>query len=528
MRADLLIEEVTIVDGTGQPCFSGYVAVKDDTIVKVGSGVPSGMSARQTYCFPECLLCPGFIDIHGHSDLALLHEPAVVYKLAQGVTTEVIGNCGLTVAPLSGEERQEWVDYLGYLLGDYPVPWCWDSFDAYLEKVEAAGPGVNVVPLVGHCAIRAAVMGFCKRQPSAGEMQLMKQLLTEAMERGVFGVSFGLGYPPGGWADQQEMEELASVVATYDGVCTVHMRNYSRALSQAVNEVLNVGRNTGCRMQISHFQAGGRDNWGTVDFPLADIARARDAGQKVLIDMYPYCGGSGYLSAFLPLDLWEGGPSVAWKRLADPRVVGWLRQELSGIDWSIVTIRGVRSDWGRDFMNCSIEEVADRLKCDPVSAMARLLVAERGKVLITALGNVAEADLRQTLISDFCAVCSDGLPAREALPHPRTYGAFSRFISRYVFGERLVSVEEGVRRCCSLAADQFGLVDRGRIAEGAKADLVVIDPGTIDEGATHEEPLKYPQGFRLVVVNGQVVIEDGKLKPIRAGRVLRRAVKKCR
>ncbi|HHY94587.1 MAG TPA: amidohydrolase family protein, partial [Firmicutes bacterium] len=405
---------------------------------------------------------------------------------------------------------------------DYELDWSWRSMGEFLTALERRAPAVNLACLVGHGAIRTAVMGFDNHAPSTAELAEIQHYADEAMAAGAFGVSTGLGYPPGAWADTDELIEVARIAGTHDGLYVTHMRNEAEELLESVRESLLVGERAGCPVQISHHKVAGRPNWGMVEQSLAMLGAAREAGRRVAVDVYPYTGGSGYLSALLPMEVWEGGLEAAWRRLQDDSFLRNLRMQVSGVDWTTITIRGVRSSKNREFIDLNMQQISGLMGRDPIESMVELLVQEQGAVLMTTFGTLSEQDVRRVIQSGLSMIGSDGLPARDARPHPRTYGAFTRFLATYALRQELLPFEKAVMKCTSYPARFFGLTGRGLISEGAKADLVVLDPGALDDGASIEEPRRRSPGVRHVIVNGVRVLEDGRLTGNRPGCVLRR------
>jgi len=527
---DLKITGGRLIDGTGAPARPGDVGVTGDAITAVGdlAREPAG----RTIDAGGRTVTPGFIDMHSHSDWRLWDNRRAESKIRQGVTTEVIGNCGFSPAPVSDTFREEMRGFALYLPAG--MDFSWRRTGDYLARYEQEGVALNVAQLIGHGTLRLAAMGFARRPPTAGEQATMERLMDEAMADGAYGLSTGLIYAPGSYAATGEIIGIARRAAAGGGFYASHIRGEGATLLAAVAEAIRVGREGGLPAQVSHVKAAGRPNWGKVADALALIDAARAQGQDVMGDVYPYTASSTTLRTLLPDWALEGGIDAMLKRLADPAERGRIRAELTGggetltrgLDWSDIMV--AYSPSRPDAQGRRISEVADARKQDPLDAAIELIVAEQGKGYMI-LFQLDEADLRRALTHEHVMVGSDGSslaaegPLAAGKPHPRSYGTFPRVLGRYARDERVLSLESAVWKMTGLPAKRLGLADRGVVKVGAKADLVVFDPATVADRATFENPHQYATGIGHVVVNGRVVISDGQHTGALPGRLLRPA-----
>ncbi|HUF54136.1 MAG TPA: D-aminoacylase [Dehalococcoidia bacterium] len=483
---DLLIRGGTVVDGTGSPGFSADVAVRGDRVAAIGSQNPA--QATHTIDATGRIVCPGFIDVHTHDDAAVISMP-MDFKLMQGVTTDVVGNCGAGVAPYNRERGL--VPAIGMVLGETGEI-TWQSFGEYMDAVEAADPAINVACLVPHGATRYATMGMSTSSPTDPELEVMREHVREGMASGAVGLSTGLIYPPGRFAQTDEIIGLAKVAAEFGGTYVSHIRNEGDELMQAVQECVRIGAEAGLPAQISHHKAGSKSVWGKTAETIRFIEERRAAGQDVTFDVYPYVASSTVLSAFA--------------------------EHAANLDPEAVILASVQNQPELDGM--TLAEAADKLDLPYEDAMQRILHDSPGTVAVFFI--MDEADVQRVVSHEQCMIGSDGIPTPTGKPHPRLYGTFPRVLQRYVREERLMTIEESIRKMTSFPADRFKLAGRGRLQEGAFADIVVLDPGTIADVATYQAPRHYPTGIDYVVVNGAIAAEGHTQTERHAGRLLRR------
>lgn len=531
-KFDLLVKNARIVDGTGAPWYRGEVAVKDGKIALVGApGTVAPKEAAQVIDAEDKVLSPGFIDIHAHSDFLLLRDPFDLGKIRQGVTTEIVGQCGLTPAPVSEEYKDLLKQYTSFLHAGADLDWSWRSLGDYLQRVESAGLGINVGFCVGHGSIRLAVMGFRSGKATAQEIERMQELTKEAMEDGAFGVSSGLIYPPGIYSDTEELIAVCRAAAPYGAVYLTHMRNESDHLLDAVAEAIRIGEEAGIPVQIVHHKACGKQNWGKVRESLALVEAARARGLDVTVDQYPYVATSTTLSAILPPWAQEGGVEVLCARLSNPKERARMREDIehgSGWENQIVSCGGLNgilviyAPATPEVQGKTVEEAAKEQGADPLEFAFDVIQANRGAATACYFA-LCEDDVKYVMRHPLVMVGSDGIPTPPtAQPHPRMNGTFPRVLGHYVREEKVMPLEEGVRKMTSLPAARLKLAGKGLIAVGKDADLVVFDPETIIDRATYTDSKLPPAGIDYVFVGGVMVMDHGEHTGKRPGRLLRR------
>lgn len=514
-----------VVDGTGAPGRVADVVIEGDTITAVdpahdqhGHAEVIDVSGR--------VVAPGFIDVHSHADNAPLLATPDVSKVLQGVTTEVVGNCGLSLAPRSPRHAAALSTYLQRLFP--PVTWPGDSVGDFLAATDAAGYVVNYAPLVGHGTVRLAAMGFAPGAPTAQDRAQMRHLLEEALDAGAVGLSTGLIYPPGSLSQTDELVDLCRVLRGRAAVYTSHIRNEASGLLAAVAEAIQIGRDAGVRVEISHHKAIGRRNWGLVQRSLGLATAARADGVDVRFDVYPYTASSTMLTACLPAWLNTLPDEALLSQLEQGEVVERLRAELARDDWDnqIAGCGGfsgilIASTRDHRFEGKTLEDVAADLGTDGTGALVHVLCAERLGVSMVAFG-MDEGDLETALRDPLTSIGSDGLPpGMGGKPHPRMWGTFPRILGRYVRERGILSLEEAIRKMTTLPAETFRLPRVGRIAPGYAADLVVMQPETVADDASYTDPTRPPRGLSDVFINGVHVVADGRYTGARAGQRLR-------
>jgi N-acyl-D-amino-acid deacylase len=525
---DMLIKNGTVVDGSGGAVFEADVGVADGRIARVAREIDQ--DARRAIDARGLCLAPGFIDPHTHSDLTLLFDPRAESKIRQGVTTEVIGNCGFSPAPVQGAA----VDEVQAGATPYGIEVTWSSMGQYLDRLRHPGTAVNVVALVGHNVVRGSVLGYDDVQPTPTQQRAMEQLLAESLEQGARGMSTGLFYPPGFYAREEEVVALARVVARYDRIYASHIRSESDLVLESVAEVVNVARQAQVQTEIAHLKLSGIHNWAQVDRLMASLERAEAEGIRLGCDQYPYLASSTWLAAMLPYWAQSGGGKAVAQRLTDPQIRAQLQHdwEQNRIDWD--NRSGVHTWDGIVVAEClprpeavgkSIAQIAAMDGKAPLAALFDLIVVSEGQA--DALWfDQSEDNVQKIMQHPMVVVGSDGSAMAprgllgERKVHPRNYGTFPRVLGRYVRQESVLTLEEAVEKMTSVTARRFGLDDRGLIREGAWADLVVFDAGTVIDRATFDDPARYPEGIPYVVVNGMLVIDGGEHTGALPGRVL--------
>jgi N-acyl-D-amino-acid deacylase len=492
---DIVIRGATLFDGTGAAPSVGDLSVLGDRIAAIGE--IEGAGAAIEIDAHGLALAPGFIDVHSHDDFAVLTTPAMDFKLMQGVTTEVVGNCGMGAAPYPALR-----EHFSTFFGNYAMPG-WEGYRGYLEMVEREPPSLNVAMLVGHNTVRAAVMGMARRAPTHNELRAMRELVREGLEAGAVGLSTGLIYEPGLYCATEEVIELARDVAESGGVYATHMRNEASGLLDAVREALRIGHESGVRVQISHHKAAGKKNWGRVRESIRLIEQARAEGLDVTTDQYPYTSGSTMLAAVLHNNAF--GPQGD-------------RGGIARVEPERVLIAS--APLHPEYEGRTIAEIAAELGLAPEEA-ARKVDADEQHRAIAILDLMDEGDVQTVMRHPTTMIGSDGIPLG-GKPHPRLYGTFARVLGHYARELGLLRMEEAVHRMTGMPAQKFGLADRGVLRAGAYADLVVFDPSTVIDTGTFKEPKRYPAGISYVFVNGVAVVTTGRHTGARPGRALRR------
>lgn len=521
---DLIFRGGQVLDGTGAQVFVGDVGVAGGRIAAIGDLRTA--RAVEVLNAVGLMVSPGFIDLHSHSDFTLLVNPAAESKVRQGVTLEVNGQCGFTPFPVrTGDHAQ--LDGLCPFITEKPR-WDWGSVAEYLARVRSARPNLNVAQMVGHSALRAYVMGFENRAATPREIAAICDATAQALDEGACGVSFGLAYALGCFAQTEEIEAVARVAARRNKLVSVHLRSEGERLCESLGEMLDVARRVSdeapLRLQIDHLKASGKRWWGKVGAALEMLEAAAEEGLQVAFDVYPYTAGSRHLSGSLPAWMHDGGNEALLRRLQDPQVRAKLREMheswragTSGhspfeLDFEAIVVTDVANDANRWTVGKTLAAVAQQRSQDALDAALDLLWEERGHVSVV-LFSMDEEDMRRCLSHPLGCVATDGLvfapygPLSRGKPHPRCYGTFPRAVGRYARDEGLLPMAEAVRKCTSLPASRLGLSDRGVLREGARADLVIFDPSALLDLATYEDPHQYPEGIAWVVVNGQIVVD---------------------
>ncbi|HEY8462245.1 MAG TPA: D-aminoacylase [Blastocatellia bacterium] len=499
---DLIISGGRVVDGTGNPWFKADVALKDGRIAEIGRLSPS--RAARVIDAKDLIVAPGFIDVHAHIEGGILNLPAAENFLRMGVTSVVTGNCGGSALPLG-----EW-----------------------FARLEQKGISINVAALVGHNTVRRAGMnGDFDRPPTGEELQKMRELVDQAMRDGAVGFSTGLEYIPGTYAKTDEIVELAKVSAKYGGVYASHMRNEDIDIEKSIKETIEVGAQSGCPVEISHFKVSSRNRWGASAVTVKMVEEARAQGQQVTVDQYLYPASSTGIGILFPSWLFDGGNEKARERLRDAATRDRVKREMiakaakGGFkDFSFAYVANHRAN--QAFNGKNIPEIAKIVKqktdLNSQAEQAIDLLLAGGAQMV--LQKMSDQDVERIFKQPFTMVASDaGVidPEGSSVPHPRGFGNNARALGLYVREKRLLSLEEAVRKMTSLPAQTFNLWDRGLLRPGMAADLVIFDEKTVADRATFEKPKQYAAGIDYVIVNGQIVIEKGSHSGAKSGTVLR-------
>ena len=536
MASRLALRGATVVDGTGAPRYLADVVIADGRIAEIDTEAGQSLSADRSIDVTGLVLAPGFIDMHAHSDLALLTEPEHLAKVSQGVTLELLGQDGLSYAPVDDDTlgfiRRQIAGWNGDPAG---FDWNWRSVGEYLDRLDSNPDGIatNAAYLVPHGAVRMLVLGYDDREPTEDELERMRELIRAGMTEGAVGISFGLGYTPGMYATSSELTEVSRTAGELGGFFATHHRSYGAGALEAYSEMIDVSRASGCPVHLSHATMNFGVNRGRAGELLALLDSAIADGCEITLDTYPYLPGSTTLAALLPGWTSAEGPDGILRLLADPTACARIREQMEvwgadgchgvPVDWATVQISGVGDAALNDKVGRTVAELAQSAgrAGDAFEVYRELLIADR--LATTILHHAGhEENVRAIMRHPAHTGGSDGLLVGTR-PHPRAWGTFPRFLGRYSRELGVLGLEECVAHLTGNAARRLRLRDRGLIRQGYAADLVLFDPETVRDVATYEQPRQQAQGIEYVFVNGVAVIAEGRHTGALAGRALRRA-----
>ncbi len=523
---NLIIKNGTLIDGTGNAKRSADIGIRDDKIVYIGN--INSHPVSDVIDAAGCIVAPGFIDIHSHSDFFCLVSPESESKIYDGVTTEICGNCGISAFPLKGqllENKKKGFSKFGLDIN-------WQTAEDFFVRAEKAKSSINRGFLVGHGNIRACVLGYEDRKPDNSELGAMGQELQDAMRAGAFGMSSGLVYPPGCYAKTDELIKLCKIVREYNGIYATHMRDEGDELEKALIETIKISKESGVKTQVSHIKTWGEKNWWKIDKIENLLRDARAEGIKITCDRYPYTAAATDLDIILPDWVYEGGNAEEKKRLKDPlcreRIIKEMGQEgLSQEFWGTIMISSVFNKEKRGYEGKTISKISKTLNIPPLEFVLNLLYEEDCKVGVIFF-NMSEENLARILKWDSVMVGSDSsLRSLKGVlnygkPHPRGYGTFSRVIRKYVNETSILSIEEAIYKMTGFPAQTLGLKDRGILKEGYFADITIFDQEEIAEQATFTSPHNYSTGIKNVLVNGRLTIKDGNHESVTNGVILKK------
>lgn len=533
---ELVLKNGLVADGTGRGLYSADVAVCRNYILAIDA--PNSLHAMEELDCKGLVIAPGFIDTHSHSDLRVLMEPELPMKIRQGITLEVFGQDGISVAPIRTEDQPQVARSLAGLDGDLGRAWDWQSVAEYLAAIERARPAIDCAYLVPHGAVRLSVMGMEDRKARPEEVVAMQELIRQSMREGALGLSTGLIYPPCCFADTSELIELCRAVVEFGGIFVSHMRSESDYIEDAVAEMIEIGKQSGVCVHISHFKIAGRENWSQIDGVLAMIEQAQAEGVRLTADQYPYVAGSTMLGAILPPWAHAGGVEETLKRLASDSERGKMRAAMldrSRSEWDNfwkwsgpegIVIPDIPSGNHPEFIGKNLLQAAClKTQTDQVSEAAAadfaldLLLAERMGVGMISFSQ-SEDVVCKIMQQPYVNVCTDGLLGGK--PHPRAYGTYPRILGRYVREQNLLSLPEAVRKMSGLAAETFQLRYHGKIQDGYQANIVVFDPQRVIDCATFEDSRQFPKGIEHVIVAGTPATRYGQSYLPGHGKAVRR------
>lgn len=523
-----LIKHGLIVDGNKTPAYEGDILIENEKILKISQDLNEEVD--KVIDAKGRVICPGFIDTHSHSDLVILVNPYNEVKIRQGITTEVLGQDGISMAPLPQEHISSWRKNLAGLDGESDeIDWKYETTENYLKMMDYNGVGLNETYLVPHGNVRMEAMGLEDRPATKEEIQKMCEITERELKAGAIGLSTGLIYIPCAYSLTEEIIEMCKVVAKYDGVFVVHQRSEADTILTSMEEIIEIGKQSGVKVHFSHFKVCGKANWKYIPQVIELLEKAEKEGIRVSFDQYPYAAGSTMLGVVLPPWAHSGGTDKLIERLSDENerakmkkdiangIEGWDNFiEFAGIDQIFVT--SVKTEKNKDTIGKSLLEIGKMRGKDPLDATFDLLKEEENAVGMVDFYGLEEHIIR-FMKRDEQNVCTDGLLAGK--PHPRAYGSFPKILGRYVRELNVLTIEEAVYKMTKKAATSFSIKDRGELKEGYFADIVIFDKDTVSGCDDFINSMQYPTGIDYVIINGNCVVEEGKYNKIKAGKVLK-------
>lgn len=518
---DIIIRNAKIIDGTGAAAYNSDIAIRHGKIASIGTFRET--DAKESYDAKGLIATPGFIDIHTHSDKTLITFPKSESRLLQGITTEIGGNCGISPFPVSSRYLDDLKLYEGGRL-----PYEWHDTKGFLDFLESTGTGTNFGCLAGHGSIRLAVMGYSSKKASIEELEKMRNLTKQAIKQGAFGMSTGLIYPPGSYADADEIIYILKALQEEGGYYATHMRNEREYLIDSVKESIAVSKASGVPLQISHHKSLHMPLWGKAVYETtALIEEAKDQGIDICCDQYPYAASATTLSSDIPSWAFEGGIDKLIERLNNPFTRAKLKEEADLSHkgrWHCIKISWLASEKNRWMIGKDVEEIGRLTGKSAADTVFDLVAEERNMVNEVDFG-MSEEDIEFIMKKEYVMPGSDGESYSldfDGQPHPRNFGTFPRIISHYQRERKLFTLEESIRKMTSLPARRIGIDDRGTIAEGKWADIVLFNYDEIEDTPTYENPKKACKGIRKVFVNGKLAASDGAVTNCKAGKILRK------
>jgi N-acyl-D-amino-acid deacylase len=530
---DIIIKNGCIVDGTGNTRYEGDLGIKDGKVLKIESNINE--EALEVIDADGLVVSPGLIDVHSHNDLVpFMDEKIRNLKLMQGVTTELVGQCGLGVVPCIEEENDIWKNYIRGVVGDPGFTWNFHNLDGYIEQITSKGLKNNVTVLISHGAIRTSIMEFNDRAATEEEISTMCKIADNAMKSGAFGMSIGLQYIPGIFSEKEELIEICKVIAKYDGIVMVHLRNHDDSITNALEEMIYIAEKSKVRLHISHMRSYNSKELGCdADGLISYIENAVDKGIKITFDEHLYLSGSTLMTQLLPPWSTAGGSEEMTKRLQNKETLLKLKEEIksyqthyAGWDnyslitgWDGILITSVKNEENLKYIGRTVGEIAKGLDMDAVDFALKLLMEEKFGVAIVTLNVFSEEDTIKLIQHPLQMVGSDSIPAGN--PHPRLYGNYPLFIGKFVRDKKALSLEEAVYKMSYLPAKTLGLSDIGEIAVGKTADIVLFDLNEIEGFEDYFQPTKAPVGVKHIILNGKIAVRDSEVCKDCYGKVYR-------
>lgn len=524
----LLIKNGKVIDGSGNSSYKADIAINGRHIAAIEPDICE--KAKQIIDADGLVAAPGFIDIHSHTDASIFANPLSDSKLLQGVTSEVTGNCGIGLFPVNPVLRDELSEYLethSFTLHSTEITWT--DLSEYAKVLTDLDLGVNLLPLVPHGVLRSAVMGFEDKKTTTSELEKIEWLLETALKQGAWGMSAGLIYPPGSFADTEELVVLGKILARFDAIFSIHIRGESGKLLKAIKEAIYVGRESGAKIEVSHLKAMGKSQWGLGEKLLNILAKARSKGIDIGADQYPYEASSTALTAIVPRWAHSGGIAKLLKRLTNPDLLPRIKKEIAQeIDnrggAHCILIASTATDKNSHCNGKTVDIIAEEWGITQVDSVVKLLIEEKCAVSAVYFSMLAEdvktilADKTVAIGSDGWGLCAESDNAKAV--HPRSYGTFPKVLGEFVREEQLLPLETAIYKMTGLSANRLGLRNRGLLRQGFAADITIFDPNTVASRSKFTDPHKYPSGIEYVIVNGSLAVKNGKLTDKAAGKVL--------
>jgi len=536
---DLLIKNALIIDGSGSKGYKGEIGISGDKISAVAPDLKA--SAKRVIDAGGNVVCPGFIDAHGHSDFTLFVNNKGESKIRQGITTEVTGNCGFTAGPITKKHKDDLIYYLANTIvfsDEERENWEWKTQSEFLKHTAKDGLSFNVAPLVGQGMIRVGTVGFDDRIPEKEEMEEMKNMLRAELSEGFFGMSMAFSYEPGNYMKEEESVELCKVLKEYGGIYTVHLYDQGKKLVESVKQVIDIGKKSGCRVEISHLKAKYKVNWGKTAEAIRLIEKAKEEGLDIAFDVYPYeAYGSGLID-LMPPWVKKDGPRVMCEKLKEKdvreKVIHDMENGISGWEtimesegWeNLVQIASLRTEENKKYEGKTIAEISKQRNCSGYEAVTDLIIEEDASVKCIWFAMSEEEVINimkhpDVLFGTDGRACATYGKLSKGAVHPRYYGTYPRILGHYVRERKALALEEAIRKSTSAPARHFKISERGEIKENYYADLVIFSPEKIKETSTFPSPHNYPEGIDFVIVNGEIVIEKGEHSGKLPGKILK-------
>ncbi len=527
MLFDVIIKNGLIYDGTGNEGSRSDIGIKEGNIEALGD--LSGSHSATVIDAEGMVVSPGFIDTHSHSGLEALVHPQTPHNIMQGITTCLVGQDAMGLAPIVDKYVESWKKSMAGLEGDYKADWEWRSVTDYFNRLDAMDLGPNFAYLAPHSNVRLCVMGLDNREPTSEELLEMKELLQKCIDEGCFGMSTGMIYPPCSFAHTREFVELSKVLKKNDAVFVTHQRSEADTILDSMDEIISIGEQSGCRIHFSHFKVAGKKNWKYFDAVLKKLDLCSQKGIKVSVDQYPYVAGSTTLSVILPPWVHDGGTEKLLERLKDPEarkrmthdiingIHGWDNfVDFAGLDGIYVTF--VKTEKNQNAVGKSLVELGEMRGKEPLEATYDLLLEEECTAGLVDFYGLEEHVIR-ILQRPEQNICTDGILGGK--PHPRVYGTYPRILGKYVRDENVLDMATAIHKMTGKPASMLGICDRGFIKEGYAADIVVFNPESVVDTADYADPIQFPKGIEYVLVNGKVLVREGNHTPQKAGKVIR-------